>query len=155
MSRDIQQELVNALTYDSDGFCREWELQLNYEANLAGMDMRNTPVAPLKQFAFDIARIVEGLLTLGPNIRGEREPHRLPCYGGHAVGLWQAIEVFLIGEEVARIWVRRHIYVDDEDLLRLYEMLNRAFQQLIRHYVLEYCERCRAGNLAHSAEAMA
>jgi hypothetical protein len=113
---------------------------LSEDTVLASLNLAEAPREPLNLLLRDVVRIIEGKLPA--QLPASQSLCRLGPMSEWKLTLCQGIEVFLVGESVVRRWVHAHLDAAPDEWFNAFEQLNRAFHQLIRYYVLRYCDSC-------------
>ncbi len=139
-ARTIKKQLIELLIRDEEQLCAGWMRRLNEDAVLASINLAEAPQEPLKLLLRDVVRIVEGKLPAQPP--ASQSLCRLGPMSAWKLTLCQGIEVFLVGESVVRRWVHSHLEAAPEEWFDVFEQVNRAFHQIVRYYVLRYCDSC-------------
>lgn len=139
-ARTIKKQLIELLSRDEEQLCAGWMRRLNEDAVLASINLAEARQEPLKLLLRDVIRIIEGKLPAQPP--ASQSLCRLGPMGDWKLTLCQGIEVFLVGESVVRRWVHSHLEAAPEEWFDVFEQLNRAFHQIVRYYVLRYCDSC-------------
>jgi hypothetical protein len=94
-----------------------------------------------------LAEVVQLLRARTPVVRPETTQlllNRLGPAAAWRINLCQAVDVLLTGEVVVRYWARAYLDASGDELLALFESINRIFHELIRDYALRYCDQCHA-----------
>ena len=155
-ARTIKKQLIDLLRCDEEQLCAGWIRRLSEDTVLASLNLSEAPREPLNLLLRDVVRIIEGKLPAQPP--ASQSVCRLGPMSEWKLTLCQGIEVFLVGESVVRRWVHARLDAAPEEWFDAYEQLNRAFHQLIRYYVLRYCDSCVpivTGEARASARAVA
>ena len=139
-ARTIKKQLIDLLRCDEEQLCAGWIRRLSEDTVLASLNIAEAPREPLNLLLRDVVRIIEGKLPAQPP--ASQSVCRLGPMSEWKLTLCQGIEVFLVGESVVRRWVHARLDAAPEEWFDAYEQLNRAFHQLIRYYVLRYCDSC-------------
>ena len=139
-ARTIKKQLIELLSRDEEQLCAGWMRRLSEDTVLAGINLAEVPREPLNLLLRDVVRIIEGKLPAQPP--ASQSLCRLGPMSVWKLTLCQGIEVFLVGESVVRRWVHSHLEAAPEEWFDVYEQLNRAFHQIVRYYVLRYCDSC-------------
>jgi hypothetical protein len=139
-ARTIKKQLIELLTRDEEQLCAGWMRRLNEDAVLASINLAEVPQEPLKLLLRDVVRIIEGKLPAQPP--ASQSLCRLGPMSDWKLTLCQGIEVFLVGESVVRRWIHTRLEAAPEDWFDVFEQVNRAFHQIVRYYVLRYCDSC-------------
>lgn len=139
-ARTIKKQLIELLTRDEEQLCAGWMQRLSEDAVLASINLAEAPREPLNLLLRDVVRIIEGKLPAQPPAC--QSLCRLGPMGAWSLTLCQGIEVFLVGESVVRRWVHIRLNAAPEEWFDVFEQVNRAFHQIVRYYVLRYCDSC-------------
>lgn len=139
-ARTIKKQLIDLLRCDEEQLCAGWIRRLSEDTVLASLNLSEAPREPLNLLLRDVVRVIEGKLPAQPP--ATQSVCRLGPMSEWKLTLCQGIEVFLVGESVVRRWVHARLDAAPEEWFDAYEQLNRAFHQLIRYYVLRYCDSC-------------
>lgn len=139
-ARTIKKQLIELLSRDEEQLCAGWMRRLSEDAVLAGINLAEAPREPLNLLLRDVVRIIDGKLPAQPP--ASQSICRLGPMGVWKLTLCQGIEVFLVGEGVVLRWVHLHLGAAPEEWYEVFDQLNRAFHQLVRYYVLRYCDSC-------------
>lgn len=139
-ARTIKKQLIELLSRDEEQLCAGWMRRLSEDAVLASINLVEAPREPLNLLLRDVVRIIEGKLPAQPP--ASQSLCRLGPMSAWKLTLCQGIEVFLVGESVVRRWVHSHLEAAPEEWFDVFEQLNRAFHQIVRYYVLRYCDSC-------------
>ena len=140
----MNKQLAALLEADRDAVCDAWTQRLSDPALLAANLLQPGTTVPVRPLLAEVINLLRD-----PSAADYSEPGHDLCpplepSAGWRINLCQAVEVLLTGEVVVRYWAQTHLDLSETEALALFERINRVFHQLLRVYMLRYCEHCRA-----------